>query len=164
MGKTLLVKTALVTGSTNGLGREIVEHLAAAGCRIAFNGFGDEVDIQAQILKLKSIYGVEVFHHGVNLTIPTQITELITQVTEQFGPIDILINNAGMQFVSPLETFPVEKWDAIIALNLTAAFHSTKAVLPGMRAHQWGRIINISSSHHYEVVLSSRGIPNTETI
>ena len=141
MEKPLLGKTALVTGSTGGLGREIVKSLAAAGCSIALSGFGDAVEIEALKAQLKSAFGVEVFYHGADLTVPAQIVELIARVTEQLGPIDILVNNAGMQFVSPLESFPNEKWDTIIALNLSAAFHTTKAVLPAMRERKWGRII-----------------------
>jgi 3-hydroxybutyrate dehydrogenase len=147
MEKPLLGKTALVTGSTSGLGLEIADSLAAAGCHIALNGFGAAAEIDALKAKLKSAHGVEVFHHGANLTVPSEIAELISRVAEHLGPIDILVNNAGMQFVSPLESFPEEKWDMIIALNLSAAFHPTKAVLPGMRERKWGRIVNISSAH-----------------
>jgi 3-hydroxybutyrate dehydrogenase len=145
--KSLLGKTALVTGSTRGLGREIAEKLAAEGCRIALNGFGSIEEVDALVTHFKSAYGIEVIHHGANLTIPSEIRDLIEQTTHQLGPIDILINNAGRQFVAPLETFPEEKWDEILALNLSAAFHTTKAVLPTMRARKWGRIINISSAH-----------------
>jgi len=147
MEKNLLGKTALVTGSTSGLGREIAEKLAESGCSIALNGFGDATQIEALKESLKSAYGAKVFYHGADLTIPAQISELIARVTEELGPIDILVNNAGMQFVSPLETFPDEKWDRLIALNLSAAFHTTKAVLPAMRVRKWGRILNISSAH-----------------
>jgi 3-hydroxybutyrate dehydrogenase len=147
MEKTLLGKTALVTGSTSGLGREIAEKLAAAGCDIALNGFGAAADIEAQQAQLKSAFGVEVFYHGANLTVASGIADLMARVAERLGSIDILVNNAGAQFVSPLETFPDEKWDMLIALNLSAAFHTTKAVLPAMRARKWGRIINISSAH-----------------
>jgi 3-hydroxybutyrate dehydrogenase len=147
MEKPLLGKTALVTGSTRGLGREIAEKFAAQGCRIALNGFGTPGEIAALQSEIKAAHGVETFYHGADLTAPAEIAELIAQTTAQLGPIDILINNAGMQFVSPLETFPGEKWDMLIALNLSAAFHTTKAVLPGMRARKWGRIVNISSAH-----------------
>jgi 3-hydroxybutyrate dehydrogenase len=147
MERPLLGKTALVTGSTSGLGREIAEGLAAAGCRIALNGFGVAAEIEALKEGMKSTYGVDVHHHGANLTVPSEIAELMASVAERLGPIDILVNNAGMQFVSPLETFPAEKWDTVIALNLSAAFHTTKAVLSGMRERKWGRIINISSAH-----------------
>jgi 3-hydroxybutyrate dehydrogenase len=147
MEKPLRGKIALVTGSTSGLGKEIAENLAAAGCSIALSGFGGATEIEALQAKLKSTHGVDVCYHGADLTVPSEIGELIAAVTERLGSIDILVNNAGMQFVSPLESFPVEKWDTIIALNLSAAFHTTKAVLPGMRARKWGRIVNISSAH-----------------
>ena len=146
MEKPLLRKTALVTGSTSGLGREIAESLAAAGCHVALNGFGVGAEVEALQARLKSAYDVNVFHHGADLTVPSEIVDLIKSVTERLGPIDILVNNAGMQFVSPLEAFPDEKWDTLIALNLSAAFHTTKAVLPEMRARKWGRIVNISSA------------------
>ena len=147
MGKSLLGKTALVTGSTSGLGREIAESLAREGCRIALNGFGDPAEIEALTTRLKSDHGVECYYHGADLTVPSQIADLVARVAEHLGPIDILVNNAGMQFVSPLPDFPAEKWDAIIALNLSAAFHTTRAVLPAMRQRRWGRIINIASAH-----------------
>jgi 3-hydroxybutyrate dehydrogenase len=147
MEKSLLGKTVLVTGSTSGLGRAMAERFAQAGCRVALNGFGDPAEIEAFRAKLKSEYGVESCFHGADLTKPPEIAELVAYATEKLGPIDILINNAGMQFVSPLETFPDEKWDAILALNLSAAFHAIKAVLPGMRRGRWGRIVNISSAH-----------------
>jgi 3-hydroxybutyrate dehydrogenase len=147
MVKSLPGKTALVTGSTRGLGREFAEKLATEGCRIALNGFGTTEEIDALERHFQSTYGIEVMHHGADLTVPREIRDLTNEVANRLGPIDILVNNAGMQFVSPLETFPEEKWDAIIALNLSAAFHATKAVLPGMRSRKWGRIINISSAH-----------------
>ena len=147
MQKILPGKTALITGSTSGLGRTIAEHLAAAGCRIALNGFGDAAEIDALQAELQAAHGVEVIHHTADLTKPAEIAELMSDVATRLGPIDILINNAGMQFVSPLETFPDEKWDTILALNLTAAFHTIKASLPAMRSRKWGRIINISSVH-----------------
>jgi 3-hydroxybutyrate dehydrogenase len=147
MEKSLFGKTALVTGSTSGLGRQIAESLAAAGCRIALNGFGAPAQIAELQARLKSSYGVAVFHHGADLTVPAQIADLMTRVTEELGPIDILVNNAGMQFVSPIESFPAEKWDLVIALNLSSAFHTTKAALPEMRRRGWGRIINIASAH-----------------
>jgi 3-hydroxybutyrate dehydrogenase len=147
MEKPLLGKTALITGSTGGLGREMAECFARAGCRVALNGFGDAAEIEAFRAKLKSDYAAETCFHGADLTRPTEIADLVAHATEQLGPVDILINNAGMQFVSPLESFPAEKWDALLALNLSAAFHAIKAVLPGMRERRWGRILNISSAH-----------------
>ena len=147
MDKPLHGKTALVTGSTAGLGLGIAESLAAAGCRIGLNGFGPAGEIETLQAKLKADHGAEVFYHGADLTAPQQINDLITRTTERLGPIDILVNNAGMQFVSALESFPDEKWEKIIALNLSAAFYTTKAVIPGMRARKWGRIVNIASAH-----------------
>jgi 3-hydroxybutyrate dehydrogenase len=147
MEKSLSGKTALVTGSTSGLGKDIAEALAQAGCRVALNGFGDRAEIEALLARLKSAHGVEVSYHGANLMRPSEIAEMMTQVADRFGAIDILVNNAGIQFVSPLEDFPAEKWDAVLAVNLSAAFHTTKAVLPAMKARKWGRIINIASAH-----------------
>jgi 3-hydroxybutyrate dehydrogenase len=147
MEKSLLGKVALVTGSTSGLGRQIAESLAATGCTIALNGFGDAGEIETLRSGLKSTHGVDVIYHGADLTVSSEIRDLIASVAEGLGRIDILVNNAGMQFVSPLETFPEDKWDTLIALNLSAAFHATKAVLPGMRERKWGRIVNIASAH-----------------
>jgi 3-hydroxybutyrate dehydrogenase len=147
MEKILSGKTALVTGSTSGLGREIAESLARAGCSVALNGLGDPAEIAALRSRIASEHGVECMYHGADLSFPAQIADLIARAGEQLGPIDILVNNAGMQFVAPLEDFPEEKWNAILALNLSAAFHTTKAVLPAMRARRWGRIVNISSAH-----------------
>lgn len=147
MERNLTGKTALVTGSTSGLGKEIAEHLAAAGCHVVLNGLGNADEIDALRERLESTHGVRVLFLKADLTVPSEIAGLMAQAAEQLGPIDILVNNAGTQFVSPLENFPDEKWDALIALNLSAAFHTTKAVLPGMRSRKWGRIINISSAH-----------------
>ena len=147
MEKNLTGKNAIITGSTSGLGLEIAEALAGAGCNIVLNGFGNPGEIGALQSRLKSTCGVEVFYDPADLTVPSQISELMADAMSRLGAIDILVNNAGMQFVSPLETFPEEKWDMIIALNLSASFHTTKAVLPGMRSKRWGRIINISSAH-----------------
>jgi 3-hydroxybutyrate dehydrogenase len=147
MEKILRGKTALVTGSTSGLGRVIAESLAAAGCRIALNGFGDAAEIDALKTGMAKTHGVDVIYQAADLTVPSQIADLVARVGERLGPVDILVNNAGMQFVSPIESFPEEKWNTIIALNLSAPFHATKAVLPSMRARKWGRIVNISSAH-----------------
>ncbi len=147
MNQSLLGKTALVTGSTSGLGKGIADTLAASGCHIVLNGFGDPAEIEAIQADLQTRYGVEAIHHGANLTQPTEIAGLFEHAFARFGTVDILVNNAGMQHVSPIEDFPHEKWDTILALNLSAAFHCAKAVLPGMRQRQWGRIINIASAH-----------------
>jgi 3-hydroxybutyrate dehydrogenase len=144
---TLQGKTALVTGSTSGLGLGIAEKLAAAGCNVGLNGFGAAAEVEALQKRLKADHGVQVMHHGADLTKPAEIGELVADVTRKLGPIDILVNNAGMQFVSPIQDFPAEKWEKIIALNLSAAFYTTKAVLPGMRGRKWGRIVNIASAH-----------------
>ena len=146
MEKCLQGKVALVTGSTSGLGRGIAAALAVAGCHVALNGFGDAPEIETLRSRLARECGVEVFHHGANLMNAAEIPGLIAETSARLGPVDILVNNAGIQFVAPIEDFPEDKWNAILALNLSAAFHATKAVLPGMKARRWGRIINIASA------------------
>lgn len=147
MQQILRGKTALITGSTQGLGKEIAGALAAAGSHVALTGFGDTDEIEAFRSGLESAHSIDAFYYQADLTRPREVEALIHGVQDRFGTIDILVNNAGMQFVSPLEDFPVDQWDTILALNLSAAFHTTKAVLAGMRAKKWGRIINISSVH-----------------
>jgi 3-hydroxybutyrate dehydrogenase len=147
MERLLSGKTALVTGSTSGLGREIAESLARAGCSVALSGLGAVDEIESLRGRIEAEHGVMCIYEGADLTVPAQVAELIARVSARLGAIDVLVNNAGMQFVSPLESFPEEKWDAILALNLSAAFHATKAVLAGMRQRRWGRIVNISSAH-----------------
>jgi len=147
MEKTLNGKSALVTGSTSGLGQGIAGALAAAGCNVMLNGFGDATEIETARAGLASTHGIKASYHGADLSKPAEIRDLMAQCAAQFGAIDILVNNAGFQFVSPLEDFPEEKWDGLLAVNLSAAFHTTKAVLPGMRARKWGRIVNIASAH-----------------
>ena len=134
-------KTALVTGSTSGIGLAIAQALAQRGARIVLNGFGD-----AQVARdAVSRFGTPVGYHGADLTRPNEIEGLIRYATREFGGVDILVNNAGIQYVAPVDEFPVEKWDAIIATNLSAAFHTTRLALPGMKAKNWGRVINIAS-------------------
>lgn len=138
-------KTALITGSTSGIGLGIAREFAKAGYNIAFNGLeknGEE--IAAAVAKQ---YGVKYFFSGANLLDASAIADFIAATEKNLGPIDILVNNAGMQFVAPLEEFPAEKWNAIIGLNLTAAFHTTHHVISGMKKRKWGRIINIASAH-----------------
>jgi 3-hydroxybutyrate dehydrogenase len=147
MEKALHGKSALVTGSTSGLGKGIAEALAEAGCNVMLNGFGDPKEIEAQRTELSSAHGIKVSYHGADLAKPEEIRTLMAQTIEQFGALDILVNNAGFQFVAPIDEFPEEKWDAMLAVNLSAAFHTTKAALPGMRSRKWGRIINIASVH-----------------
>ncbi|MDR6232672.1 3-hydroxybutyrate dehydrogenase [Pseudomonas oryzihabitans] len=133
-------KTALVTGSTSGIGLGIAQRLAAAGATLILNGFGDPAPAQA------SLSGRSGFH-GADLSKPEEIADLFAYAQRDFGGVDILVNNAGIQHVAPVEDFPVERWDAVIALNLSAVFHTTRLALPGMRERNWGRIVNISSVH-----------------
>lgn len=140
-------KTALVTGSTSGIGRAIAARLAASGANVILNGFGDPQEIEQLRSELAMAHGVEVGFSDADLTDPAAIAELMTYAADAFGGADILVNNAGVQHVSPIESFPVEKWDLIIALNLSAAFHTTRLALPGMKAKGWGRIVNTASAH-----------------
>lgn len=136
-------KTALVTGSTSGIGLGIATRLAEAGADVILNGFGDSETVKADLSRL----GGRVGYHGADLSRPEQITELFAYAEHEFGGVDILVNNAGIQHVASVETFPVEKWDAIIAINLSSVFHATRLALPGMRQRGWGRIVNIASVH-----------------
>ncbi|WP_416637916.1 3-hydroxybutyrate dehydrogenase [Pseudomonas sp. OHS18] len=136
-------KTALVTGSTSGIGLGIAQVLAEAGADLLLNGFGDA---QAAIDAVAASGG-KVLHHPADMSDPQQIESMIAYAEREFGAIDILVNNAGIQHVSPVETFAPERWDAIIAINLSSAFHTTRLALPGMRRRNWGRIINIASAH-----------------
>ena len=136
-------KTALVTGSTSGIGLGIASALAQQGANIVLNGFGDHEAPKAQV----AAYGVQVDYHGADMSKPDQIEDMMKQAATRFGRVDILVNNAGIQHVANVEDFPPERWDAIIAINLTSAFHTTRLALPGMRAANWGRVINIASAH-----------------
>jgi 3-hydroxybutyrate dehydrogenase len=136
-------KTALVTGSTSGIGLAVAQELAKAGANLMLNGFGDVESAR----KLVAAHGGKVDYHGADLTKPEEIEDLIRYTEKQFGGVDILVNNAGIQFVAPVEEFPVEKWDAVIALNLSSSFHTVRMALPGMKKRDWGRIINIASVH-----------------
>lgn len=140
-------KTALITGSTSGIGLAIARALAAQGARIMLNGFGDRGEIEATRADIETKYNVRVMHSGANLMHPNEIHELIEWTCAQLGPVDILVNNAGIQFTAPVEEFPRDKWDAILATNLTAPFHAIHHALPFMRRNHWGRIINIASVH-----------------
>lgn len=137
-------KTALVTGSTSGIGLAIAQALADQGANIAFNGFGKDEEIEAVTADLVG-RGVEVDYNGADMSKPDQIEAMTAEVTDKFGAVDILVNNAGIQHVAPIEEFETERWDAVIAINLSACFHTTKCVLAGMREKGWGRIINIAS-------------------
>jgi 3-hydroxybutyrate dehydrogenase len=136
-------KTALVTGSTSGIGLGIACRLAAQGANIVLNGFGDVAGAQSAI----AAYGVRHTYHAADMSQPEQIAALMAHAASEMGAIDILVNNAGIQHVANVEDFPVERWDAIIAINLSSAFHTTRLALAGMKARRWGRVINIASSH-----------------
>lgn len=140
-------KCAVVTGSTSGIGLGTAEALAKAGYNIVLNGFGDPQQIEATVTRLQNETGVSVIYNGADMTKPDEITAMLDDAEAQFGSVDVLVNNAGIQFVSPVEDFPTEKWDAIIAINLSSAFHTTRAVVGGMKERGWGRIINIASAH-----------------
>ena len=140
-------KTALVTGSTSGIGKGIAEHLAKQGANVILNGFGDAAEIQQIVDHLSSTYSVKVRYSGADMSKVDQIEEMINRAVQEFGAIDILINNAGIQFVSPVDEFPIEKWNAILSINLSASFHTIRLVLAGMKQKKWGRIINIASAH-----------------
>ncbi len=140
-------KTALITGSTSGIGLGVVQALAAQGANIVINGLGDASEIEKTRQSIETDYKVKAIYDGADMTKPEQIRQMCENAVAQFGAVDILVNNAGIQFVSPIDEFPEEKWDAIIAINLNSAFHTTKACLPGMKKKGWGRIINIASAH-----------------
>jgi 3-hydroxybutyrate dehydrogenase len=140
-------RTAIVTGSTSGIGLGIATRLAAAGAGLVLNGFGDREEIEKLRAGLASEHGVKVTYSGADMSKPPEIRQMVTDAVREHGGVDILVNNAGIQFVAPVEEFPDEKWDAIIAINLSAAFHAIKAVVPGMKQRGWGRIVNISSAH-----------------
>lgn len=142
-----MAQNAIVTGSTSGIGLGIAEALAAAGYNIMLNGFGDAQEIEATRGRLARSHGVKVAYNGADMTKPNEITDLVESAAEIFGSVDVLVNNAGIQHVSPIEDFPVEKWDAIIAINMTSAFHTIRLALPGMKQRTWGRIINLASAH-----------------
>ncbi len=136
-------KTALVTGSTSGIGLGIAQALAAQGANIVLNGFGDVEGPKASITAL----GAKVAYHGADMSRPAEIEAMMAFAAAEFGRVDILVNNAGIQHVARIENFPVEKWDAILAINLSSAFHATRLALPAMLAADWGRIINVASVH-----------------
>jgi 3-hydroxybutyrate dehydrogenase len=140
-------KSALVTGSTSGIGEGIAEAFAARGCNIVLNGFGNPDEIDAQRLRLARTHGVRVRHDGADLSDAAAIETMLTRSIGEFGGIDILVNNAGIQHLAPIEEFPVETWNAIIAINLVAAFHTIRHALPGMKQRGWGRIVNVASAH-----------------
>jgi 3-hydroxybutyrate dehydrogenase len=140
-------RTAIVTGSTSGIGEGIARGLAGAGCHVLLNGFGDAAKIEALRAAIAAEHKVKVSYSPADLSKADQVEAMVRQAERDLGPVDIVVNNAGVQHVSPVEEFPVEKWNLIIDLNLSAAFHATRLVFPGMKARRWGRIINIASAH-----------------
>jgi 3-hydroxybutyrate dehydrogenase len=140
-------KNAIVTGSTSGIGLAIAKILAESGCNIMLNGMGEKAAIDAEVADFIKNYGVKVVYSASDMSKPAEIRQMIADCKEQMGSVDILVNNAGIQFTASIEEFPEEKWDAIIAINLSATFHAVKAALPEMRAQNFGRIVNIASVH-----------------
>ena len=140
-------KTALVTGSTSGIGLGIAQALAAQGANILLNGFGDVGSAKALVTQAGHAHGISVDYHGADMSQPGEIEAMMAFGAQRFGCIDILVNNAGIQHVAPVQDFPIEKWDAIIAINLSSAFHTTRLALPAMQKANWGRIINVASVH-----------------
>ena len=140
-------KTALITGSTSGIGFGIAHKFASLGANIVLNGFGDQSEINERKVELETEGEGRVMYHGADMTKPDEIDDLVKQAENEFGHIDILVNNAGIQYVAPVEEFPPEKWDAIIAINMSSAFHTVRRALPKMKQAGWGRIINIVSAH-----------------
>jgi 3-hydroxybutyrate dehydrogenase len=140
-------KCAVITGSTSGIGQGIAELFAREGANIVLNGFGDRAAIESLRARIEAEAKVRVAYHPADMSKPAEIAQLMEEAVSRFGPVDILVNNAGIQHVAAVEDFPPEKWDAIIAINLTSAFHTTRLALPAMKARKWGRIINIASAH-----------------
>ncbi len=140
-------KTALVTGSTSGIGLGIARSLAQEGANIVFNGFGDAQQIEKLYTDIGHEFGVQTAYHNADMSKPAEIEAMMKFAGDKFGGVDILVNNAGIQHVANIEDFPAEKWDAIIAINLSSAFHTSRLALPGMKQKNWGRIINLASVH-----------------
>ncbi len=140
-------KTALVTGSTSGIGLATARALAADGANIMLNGFGEAAAIEKERGGLEKEFGIKALYSPADMSKPTEIADMIATTEKNFGSLDVLVNNAGIQFVANIEDFPIEKWDAIIAINLSSSFHTIRAAVPGMKKRKWGRIINIASAH-----------------
>ena len=140
-------KSVIVTGSTSGIGRAMAEAFAGAGCHVMINGFGDAGEIKTLLENLKTKYYANAVYSAADMSKPDQIEKMVREAQDRFGGVDILVNNAGIQHVAPVDEFPPEKWNAIIAINLSSAFHAIRAALPCMKEKKWGRIINIASAH-----------------
>ena len=140
-------KTAVVTGSTSGIGLAMARAFAKEGANIVLNGFGSPEQIEEAKSGIQNEFGAQVTYSPADMTKPDEIAAMIAEAESRFGSVDVLVNNAGIQFVSPVEEFPPEKWEAIIAINLSSAFYTTRAAVPGMKQRRWGRIINTASAH-----------------
>jgi len=145
--RSLAGKVSIVTGSTSGIGLGIARALAASGSAVILNGFGRAEDIAAAQQDISSAFNVTALYSPADMTKPAAISEMIELTLDMFGRLDILVNNAGIQHVAPIDQFPIEKWDAILAINLSSAFHTTRLAIPAMRKNKWGRIINVASAH-----------------
>jgi 3-hydroxybutyrate dehydrogenase len=144
---SLANRNALVTGSTSGIGLAIARALAKEGANVVINGFGDAAATEAERAGIEKDFSVKAVYDGADMSKPAEIAAMIGRAQASLGSLDILVNNAGIQFVSPIESFPIEKWDAILAINLSSAFHAIRAAVPGMKAKKWGRIVNTASAH-----------------
>jgi 3-hydroxybutyrate dehydrogenase len=156
-------KCALITGSTQGLGLATAKRFAAAGCNVVFNGFGDEREIDAMRAGIEKEHGVRTTYCGANLAHPIEIERMMGVSLEEFGTIDILVNNAVVRYDSPVEQFPVEEWDLGMAVNLSAAFHTIRLALPAMRRSNWGRIINVASIYSVKAIKNRISYVTTKT-
>jgi 3-hydroxybutyrate dehydrogenase len=140
-------KSALVTGSTSGIGLATARALAEDGANIMLNGFGDKAEIEKIRASIEKDFGVKARYSAADMTKPAEIADMIHTTEKEFGALDVLVNNAGIQYVANIEDFPIDKWDAVIAINLSSSFHTIRAAIPGMKQRKWGRIINIASAH-----------------
>jgi 3-hydroxybutyrate dehydrogenase len=140
-------KTALVTGSTSGIGLAIARAMAAAGADVMLNGFGEAAVIEKERSGIEAAFGIKARYSSADMSKPGEIAAMVAETEKEFGKLDILVNNAGIQHVANIEDFPTEKWDAVIAINLSSSFHTIRAAVPGMKRRKWGRIVNIASAH-----------------
>lgn len=140
-------KTALITGSTSGIGLGIARHFASHGANVVLNGFGDATEIEKLRQELAAQHGVQVRYHGADMSRQADIEAMMAEVLTEFGCVDLLVNNAGIQHVAPVDEFPIDKWNAILAINLSATFHTVRLALPAMKKKGWGRVVNIASAH-----------------
>ena len=140
-------KTALVTGSTSGIGLAIARALAKDGANLMINGFGDKAAIEQERAALEKDFGIKARYSAADMSKPAEIAAMIAETEKEFGALDVLVNNAGIQHVANIEDFPIDRWDAVIAINLSSSFHTIRAAIPGMKKRKWGRIINIASAH-----------------